>query len=224
MIKNGTKKTSVSRKRKVAVVCIAIIAILAIAITLLAVSCTTEAGEGNAKATPTPTMESETIAGDNSDSETTEQVDKQVSEATEETPAITVDGTNVSAGQSESTSPDQPVSTSTRPAGQSQGSGGNASVSAPQKKWVEDTEQVWVEDKAAWSEQVPIYCNKEVSICNVCGADVTGNASAHGKAHMLAGEGSGHHSEVRQVITGYNTVSHAAEGHYETRVTGGHWE
>lgn len=96
--------------------------------------------------------------------------------------------------------------------------------STSQKKWVEDTQQVWVEDKAAWSEQVPVYGNKEVSICNVCGADVTGNASAHGKAHMLAGEGSGHHSEVTQVITGYNTVNHPAEGHYETRVTGGHWE
>mgnify|MGYP003280452418 CR=1 FL=1 len=96
--------------------------------------------------------------------------------------------------------------------------------STSQKKWVEDTQQVWVEDRAAWSEQVPVYGNKEVSICNVCGADITGNAAAHGKAHMLAGEGSGHHSEVRQEITGYNTVNHPAEGHYETRVTGGHWE
>lgn len=93
-----------------------------------------------------------------------------------------------------------------------------------QKKWVEDTEQVWVEDRAAWSEQVPVYGTKEVSICNICGQDITGNTSAHGKAHMLAGEGSGHHSEVRQVVTGYNTVSHPAEGHWETRVVGGHWE
>lgn len=93
-----------------------------------------------------------------------------------------------------------------------------------QKKWVEDTEQVWVEDRAAWSEQVPVYGTKEVSICNVCGQDITGNTSAHGKAHMLAGEGSGHHSEVRQTVTGYNTVSHPAEGHWETRVIGGHWE
>jgi len=81
-----------------------------------------------------------------------------------------------------------------------------------------------VEDRAAWTEQVPVYGTKEVSICNVCGADITGNASSHGKAHMLAGEGSGHHSEVRQEITGYDTVSHPAEGHYETKVVGGHWE
>ena len=100
----------------------------------------------------------------------------------------------------------------------------SASQSSPQKKWVEDTQQVWVEDRAAWTESVPVYGTKEVSICNVCGADITGNTASHAKAHMMAGEGSGHHSEVRQVVTGHNTVSHPAEGHYETRVTGGHWE
>lgn len=103
-------------------------------------------------------------------------------------------------------------------------SAGSDQAPAQQKKWVEDTEQVWVEDKAAWSEQVPVYGTKEVSICNICGQDITGNTSAHGKAHMIAGEGSGHHSEVRREITGYNTVSHPAEGHWETRVVGGHWE
>lgn len=109
---------------------------------------------------------------------------------------------------------------------QSGGSQPTGSSQAPsqQRRWVEDTERVWVEDKAAWSEQVPVYGTKEVSLCNICGADVTGNASAHGKSHMLAGEGSGHHSEVRQTVTGYNTVSHPAEGHWETRVVGGHWE
>lgn len=100
----------------------------------------------------------------------------------------------------------------------------SSASSTPQKKWVEETKQVWVEDRAAWTEQVPIYSTREVSICNVCGADITGNTSAHSKTHMLAGEGSGHHSEVRQTVTGYNTVNHPAEGHYETRVTGGHWE
>lgn len=95
---------------------------------------------------------------------------------------------------------------------------------APQKHWVEDTERVWVEDSAAWTEQVPICSTTEVSICNVCGADVTGNATAHGKVHMLAGEGSGHHSEVRQTIAGYNTIQHEATGHWESRVIGGHWK
>lgn len=48
--------------------------------------------------------------------------------------------------------------------------------------------------------------------------------AAHGKAHMKAGEGSGHHSEVRRTTTGYNTVSHPEEGRWETKVIGGHRE
>lgn len=100
----------------------------------------------------------------------------------------------------------------------------DAQAPPQQRKWVEETDQVWVEDKAAWTEQVPVYGTREVSICNICGEDITGDTAAHGKAHMLAGEGSGHHSEVRSDVVGYDTVSHAAEGHWETCVTGGHWE
>lgn len=93
-----------------------------------------------------------------------------------------------------------------------------------QKTWVEETERVWVVDREAWTESVPVYGTVEVSICNICGTDITGNTSAHAKEHMKAGEGSGHHSEIRQIVTGYNTVSHKEEGHWETKVVGGHWE
>ena len=54
--------------------------------------------------------------------------------------------------------------------------------------------------------------------------DITGNTSAHVKEHMKAGEGSGRHSETRQKIIGHNTVSHSADGHWETKAVGGHWE
>lgn len=93
-----------------------------------------------------------------------------------------------------------------------------------QKTWVEETERVWVIDKEAWTENVPVYGTVEISVCNICGTDITGNTSAHAKEHMKAGEGSGHHSEVRREITGYKTVSHKEKGHWETRVVGGHWE
>ena len=43
---------------------------------------------------------------------------------------------------------------------------------------------------------------QERSICNVCGADVTGNTVAHAKQHALAGEGGGDHSEWISVPTG----------------------
>ena len=101
-----------------------------------------------------------------------------------------------------------------------------ASDGESQKKpvWVVDYEDVWVEDSPAWDESVPIHGYTEVSICNVCGADITGNTAAHGKQHMLAGEGSGHHSEVRDTVVGYEAVHHGAEGHWERVESGGHWE
>ena len=74
-------------------------------------------------------------------------------------------------------------------------------------------EQVLVQ--AAYDEQVPITEMREYSICSTCGADITGNTSAHMQAHMLNGENGNFHSEWREVVTGYNTVHHDAV--YETR-------
>lgn len=74
-------------------------------------------------------------------------------------------------------------------------------------------EQVLVQ--AAYDEQVPITEMREYSICSTCGADITGNTSAHMKAHTLNGENGNFHSEWRETVTGYNTVHHDAV--YETR-------
>ena len=87
-----------------------------------------------------------------------------------------------------------------------------------------DYEDAWIEDSPEWDEFVPVYGSMEVSVCNICGADVTGNTAAHGKQHMLAGEGSGHHSEVLETVVGYETVHHGAKGHWERVESGGHWE
>lgn len=96
--------------------------------------------------------------------------------------------------------------------------------SQKQPVWVVDYDDVWVEDSPEWDESVPIYGYTEISVCNICGADVTGNAAAHAKQHMLAGEGSGHHSETRETVTGYETVHHPAEGHWERVESGGRRE
>ena len=122
---------------------------------------------------------------------------------------------------------DEPASN--EPSEPASSSGGNSeSGSAPsnqaQKKWVPDYKKVWVEDSAAWDEQVPIYDEMEVSICNVCGAEITGNEAPHAKTHALAGEGGGHHNDYRSVLVGYEAVHHEATGHYETVENGGHWE
>ena len=74
-------------------------------------------------------------------------------------------------------------------------------------------EQVLVQ--AAYDEQVPQYQDVERMICNQCGADVSGNAVAHNDQHLSNYEPGGYHSEVRQMLVGYETIHHDAV--YETR-------
>lgn len=67
------------------------------------------------------------------------------------------------------------------------------------------TQQVWIEDSAAWDEVIYEWR----TICNGCGADITGNVE-----HTLwCGTGSYHNEQIQ---TG--TVHHEATGHYETQV------
>lgn len=84
-------------------------------------------------------------------------------------------------------------------------------VTVPEKG---HNEQVLVQ--AAYDEQVPITEMQEFSICNQCGADITGNTTAHLKnSYLNGGNCSGYHSKWREVVTGYQTVHHDAV--YETR-------
>lgn len=84
-------------------------------------------------------------------------------------------------------------------------------VNVPEKG---HNEQVLVQ--AAYDEQVPITEMKEFSICNQCGADITGDPWGHlDQSAVNGGNCGGYHSEWREVVTGYNTVHHDAV--YETR-------
>ena len=75
-------------------------------------------------------------------------------------------------------------------------------------------EQVLVQ--AAYDEQVPVTEMKAYSICSTCGADITGNTSAHVKNHVMIGDDKGgYYTEWRETVVGYNTVHHDAV--YETR-------
>ena len=80
-------------------------------------------------------------------------------------------------------------------------------VNVPEKG---HNEQVLVQ--AAYDEQVPVTEMKEFSICNQCGADITGRYIEHFEANDGC---SGYHSEWRETVVGYNTVHHDAV--YETR-------
>ena len=105
----------------------------------------------------------------------------------------------------------------------SNNSGSNSNSSKPAEhthNWVAQYQTVNVPEKghneqvlvqAAYDEQVPVTEMKEFSICNNCGADITGFASEH----ILNGTCRRYHSELREVVTGYNTIHHDAV--YETR-------
>ena len=80
-------------------------------------------------------------------------------------------------------------------------------VNVPEKG---HNEQILVQ--AAYDESVPITEMKEFSICNQCGADITGRYIEHFEVNDGC---SGYHSEWREVVTGYSTVHHDAV--YETR-------
>lgn len=84
-------------------------------------------------------------------------------------------------------------------------------VNVPEKR---HNEQVLVQ--AAYDEQVPVTEMQEFSICNQCGADITGNTQWHlEQSYLNGGNCGGYHSEWREVVTGYKTVHHDAV--YETR-------
>ena len=81
--------------------------------------------------------------------------------------------------------------------------------------WVAQYKTVNVPEKGH-NEQVPITEMKAYSICNACGADITGNTYEHVKDHMINDTGNGgYHTEWRETVVGYNTVHHDAV--YETR-------
>lgn len=210
--------TNTTNKKKALIVAACVVATAALVLLLALVSCSSQSGT-TASGSIMPSRYKETAQGNLSNTAVAEESENESSAiGSEEAQGRGSADAEVRVVQ-EPEGDTRSMSSSYDRSSQSQ-----SSPSAPQKHWIEDTEPVWVEDTAAWTEREPIYATKEVSICNICNTDVTGNATAHGKAHMLAGEGSGHHSEVRQTITGYNTIQHEATGHWETRVVGGHWE
>lgn len=209
-----------AKQHKVALIStVAAAIVVALLISLASCSTTEDRGQKGINTT-TVVMESESPkeeAEGHGDAEEDDGVVETPSEASAEAPAEPDGGENpVASHASEPIAQEAHRDTS--------GAAPETSPSAPQRKWVEDTQNVWVVDRAAWTEQKPIYETRERSICNVCGADITGNTSAHNKAHMMAGEGSGYHSDVQTVQVGTEAISHPEQGHWETKVVGGHWE
>ena len=149
------------------------------------------------------------------------------SESKKNNTASTGSSSNKNNSNSSSSKPSsKPSNSSSNNSGSSKpsnNSGSNSNSSKPAEhthNWVAQYQTVNVPEKghneqvlvqAAYDEQVPVTEMKEFSICNNCGADITGFASEH----ILNGTCGGYHSEWREVVTGYNTIHHDAV--YETR-------
>lgn len=115
-------------------------------------------------------------------------------------------------------------SSSSKPSNNSGSSSNSSKPAEHTHNWVAQYKTVNVPEKghneqvlvqAAYDEQVPITEMKAHSICNQCGADITGFAVSHNEQHLLNYEKGGYHTEWRETVTGYNTVHHDAV--YETR-------
>ena len=152
------------------------------------------------------------------------------SNASESKKDNTASTTNTSSNKNE-TSSSKPSNSGSNNSGTSKpsnNSGSNSNSSKPAEhthNWVAQYKTVNVPEKghneqvlvqAAYDEQVPITEMKAYSICNDCGADITGNTYEHVKDHMINDTGNGgYHTEWRETVTGYKTVHHDAV--YETR-------
>lgn len=189
-------------------------------------------------ATLTPSEDSAKTEDEKKDEQEVKQEEKKeetsktnTSESKKDNTASTSSSSNKNNSSSSSSKPSSKPSNSGNNSGSSKPSNNNGSSSNNSKpsehkhEWVAQYKTVNVPEKghneqvlvqAAYDEQVPVTEMKAYSICNDCGADITGNTYEHVKDHMINDTGNGgYHTEWRETVVGYNTVHHDAV--YETR-------
>lgn len=179
-------------------------------------------------ATLTPSEDSAKTEDEKKDETEVKQEEKkeETSKADSSNKSNTSESKKDTTASTTNTSSNKNNTSSSKPSNSSNSSNSNSSKPAEHThNWVALYKTVNVPEKghneqvlvqAAYDEQVPITEMQEFSICNQCGADITGNTTAHMKnSYLNGGNCSGYHSEWREVVTGYQTVHHDAV--YETR-------
>ena len=171
-------------------------------------------------ATLTPSEDSAKTEDEKKDEQEVKQEEKKEEKKEETAKADSSNKSNTSESKKNNT-----ASTSNSSSNKNNSSSSSSKPAEHTHNWVAQYKTVNVPEKghneqvlvqAAYDEQVPITEMQEFSICNDCGANITGNAWAHVKDHMINDTGNGgYHSEWREVVTGYKTVHHDAV--YETR-------
>lgn len=171
-------------------------------------------------ATLTPSEDSAKTEDEKKDEQEVKQEEKKEEKKEETAKADSSNKSNTSESKKNNT-----ASTSNSSSNKNNSSSSSSKPAEHTHNWVAQYKTVTVPEKghneqvlvqAAYDEQVPITEMQEFSICNQCGADITGNTTAHMKnSYLNGGNCSGYHSEWREVVTGYQTVHHDAV--YETR-------
>lgn len=180
-------------------------------------------------ATLTPSEDSAKTEDEKKDEQEVKQEEKKEETAKTDSSnkSNTSDSKKDNTASTTNTSSNKNNSSSSKPSNSSNSSNSNNSKPAEHThNWVAQYKTVNVPEKghneqvlvqAAYDEQVPITEMKAHSICNQCGADLTGlDIDAHFKnSYFNGGDCGGYHTEWREEVTGYNTVHHDAV--YETR-------
>ena len=197
-------------------------------------------------ATLTPSEDSVKTEEEKKDEQEVKQEEKKEEKKEETAKADTSNKSNSSeskknniASTSSNSNKNNSSSSSSKPSSKPSNSGNNSGTSKPSNNnssnsskpaehthnWIAQYKTVNVPEQghneqvlvqAAYDEQVPVTEMKAYSICNDCGADITGNTYEHVKDHMINDTGNGgYHTEWRETVVGYNTVHHDAV--YETR-------
>ena len=183
-------------------------------------------------ATLTPSKDSAKAEEEKKDEQEVKQEEKKEEKKEETAKADSSNKSNTSDSKKDNTasttntSSNKNNSSSSKPSNSSNSSTSNNSKPAEHThNWVAQYKTVNVPEKghneqvlvqAAYDEQVPVTEMKAYSICSTCGADITGNTSAHVKNHVMIGDDKGgFYTEWRETVVGYNIVHHDAV--YETR-------
>lgn len=171
-------------------------------------------------ATLTPSEDSAKTEDEKKDESEVKQEEKKEEKKEETAKADTSNKSNTSESKKNNT-----ASTSNSSSNKNNSSSSSSKPAEHTHNWVAQYKTVNVPEKghneqvlvqAAYDEQVPVTEMKAYSICNDCGADITGNTYEHVKDHMINDTGNGgYHTEWRETVVGYNTVHHDAV--YETR-------
>lgn len=171
-------------------------------------------------ATLTPSEDSAKTEEEKKDEQEVKQEEKKEEKKEETAKADTSNKSNSSESKKNNT-----ASTSNSSSNKNNSSSSSSKPAEHTHNWVAQYKTVNVPEKghneqvlvqAAYDEQVPVTEMKAYSICNDCGADITGNTYEHVKDHMINDTGNGgYHTEWRETVVGYNTVHHDAV--YETR-------